>query len=137
MNATEAHVESRIEQLLEVLKNDLMQMQENMARLDSVRELVIKRDIKSLEKLLEEIKNDAVRFDNQDVQRSIIREQIAAELGVAVELLYQVEGKLCIPVLSIRRRYPEPDVYRAEVAAFHHLQHLFYLVDRNPSHLFC
>ena len=56
MSATELHIESQIEQLLEVLRGDLSQMQENMARLDSVRELVIKRDIIGLEKLLEEIK---------------------------------------------------------------------------------
>src|SRR5674476_1398105 len=57
------------------------------------------------------------------------------ELGIAVELLYQVEGKFCIAVLAIGGSDSQAHIGIPEPAALQHGKHLFHLGDGDARDL--
>jgi hypothetical protein len=79
--------EDKIDEMLTVLDKDIQHMQENLARLNELRSLVIKRDNASLGRLLESIQNDADSYAANEAKRNAIRRQLSAALDCAFDKL--------------------------------------------------
>lgn len=81
MNTLTIETEVLIGQLLSVLRTDIEYLQQNLDRMDRLRELVIKREDHSLNQLLNEIRSRAVEYEVHVNRRILVRSQIGAALG--------------------------------------------------------
>lgn len=85
MNNTLVQIEDKVRELLDVLEKDIEHIGQNLSRLGELRALVVKRDDASLEKLLNRIRTDAQKYEANEMNRKLIREQLAGILGCGCE----------------------------------------------------
>jgi len=85
MKATVIGIEDQVEELLVCLDKDIQHMQENLQKLNEIRELVIKRDDAALGELLESIQSTSDCYRNHELNRKSIRKELAESLGCTIE----------------------------------------------------
>jgi hypothetical protein len=71
-------IEDKVDQLLAVLDNDIRNIEDNLSKLNELRGLVIKRDHVSLQKLLESIQSESNSYKENELERQLLREKLAA-----------------------------------------------------------
>lgn len=81
MESTIHAIEEKVDELLAVLDKDVEQVRTNLAGLDELRSLVVKRDIASLSVLLEEIRKQTAQYSQNESTRQEIRLELALALG--------------------------------------------------------
>lgn len=81
MNSAIIEIEDKVRELLGVLEKDIEHIEQNLARLSELRAFVVKRDNASLEELLGRIRADAQKYEANETNRELIREQLAGILG--------------------------------------------------------
>ncbi len=69
--------EKRVNDLLDVLRDDIWQMEQNIQKLKRLQVLVIKRDTASLEKMLEEIRIASDQCTDNEFKRRTARDEVA------------------------------------------------------------
>lgn len=74
-------LETRIAALLDVLEADIRHLEYTLARLDTLRSLLIKREEAALHQLLEEIRRQAEAYEANEQERQQLRRDLAADLG--------------------------------------------------------
>lgn len=67
----------RVNELLDVLRDDIGRMERNVQKLKRLQVLVIKRDIASLEKMLNEIKTESDDYTDNEQRRKSARAELA------------------------------------------------------------
>ncbi len=85
MNNTVVQIEDKVRELLDVLEKDIEHIEQNLSRLSELRALVVKRDNASLEELLNRIRADVQEYEANEMNRKLIREQLAGILGCECE----------------------------------------------------
>lgn len=96
MKTAPIKIEDKVDKLLAVLDSDILHMQESLSRLNKMRSFVVKRDDTSLAKLLEGIQNESKNYKNNELNRRLIRKDLAIVLGCAAEqiTLSRLENEL-------------------------------------------
>ena len=96
MKTAAIEIEDKIEQLLVVLDRDIRHIQENISILNQLRHLVIKRDDVSLRKLLESIQYGSNGYQDNELKRQSLREELAIVLDCSFEqmTLSRLEAEL-------------------------------------------
>ena len=97
MNATSASIEDKVDRLLVYLDQDVQHMQESLQRLDEIRRLVIKRDEAALGKLLENIQAASDDHRNHELNRKLLRKELAESLGCDIEQMTLSALESCLP----------------------------------------
>lgn len=92
----DVQIEECIRQLLDVLDNDIEYIEENIARLNELRSLVIKQDIDALNRLLANIRTGSKTHENNEFRRQAIRKKLAALCNCPMEeiTLTRIEAQL-------------------------------------------
>ena len=106
MNMMSSAVETRVEQLLVVLDEDIRHLETTLSQLDTVRGLLVRRDDTALEQLLGEIRGRTETHAANERERQALR----AELAVMLECN---TGRFTLSTLE--SKLPEPQ--RAAVAS--------------------
>jgi len=78
---TTSAVESKVEQLLGVLDEDIRHLETTLAQLDALRGLLIKRDDVALDQLLGEIRARTETYAANEQMRQVLRADLALALG--------------------------------------------------------
>ena len=96
MKTATIEIESKVDQLVGVLDEDIRYIQENLSRLNELRSLVVKRDDTSLRKLLESIQSDLNSYKDNELKRRLLRKElaIAFECGFEQMTLSRLEVEL-------------------------------------------
>ncbi len=74
-------IESKVNELLDVLDVDIEHIQESLSRLNELRGLIVKRDERAMGELLESIQTESGVYVNSDSKRQSIRKELAGFLG--------------------------------------------------------
>lgn len=131
-------VESKVEELLACLDNDVRHIEQNLSQLNELRRLVIKRDDAALGELLENIQAQSDRHKSQDQRRQSIRRDLAGALGCDVgqmtlsalqqklpeakrEQLNEVRTKLKSLVAELRKEYRSTVLLLSECSRLNNL----------------
>jgi len=96
MKASASTIESKVEQLLAVLEEDIRHIKDSLLQLNDLRSLVIKRDDASLSRLLATISAKASCYAANESLCQSLRKDLANALGWDVEqvTLSRLEGAL-------------------------------------------
>lgn len=78
---TSSAVETRVEQLLAVLDEDIRHLETTLSQLDALRGLLIKRDDAALDRLLGEIRGRTEAYAANERMRQMLRADLALMLG--------------------------------------------------------
>lgn len=81
MKTTPIEIRIKVDQLLVILEAQTQRMQTNLARLDELRALVVKRDETSLRKLLNIIQSESGDFNGDELKRELLRTELASIFG--------------------------------------------------------
>jgi thiamine pyrophosphate-dependent acetolactate synthase large subunit-like protein len=84
---TTSVVESKVEQLLGVLDEDIRHLETTLAQLDALRGLLIKRDDAALDQLLGEIRARTETYAANERMRQVLRADLALALGCGMSRL--------------------------------------------------
>jgi len=74
-------IQTQVTALLDVLDEDIRHVEDTLVRLDTLRELLIKRDNDALEKLLVETRKQSENYVATELRRQGVRRDLAKELG--------------------------------------------------------
>ncbi len=85
MNTITIEIESKIDDLLIVLDEDIEQIKRNLDILDQLRSLVIKHDESSLRELLENIRSRPNSYKENELKRQSLRKDLSLALGCDIE----------------------------------------------------
>ena len=85
MNTITIEIESKIDDLLIVLDEDIEQIKRNLDILDQLRSLVIKHDESSLRELLENIRSRPNSYKENELKRQSLRKDLSLALGCDTE----------------------------------------------------
>ena len=77
--------ERYMEQLRTVLDRDIVQLEQNIARLNTLRSLLVKQDKDALQRLLETIRTESGAGRDNEKDRQRLREQLAGLFGCSPE----------------------------------------------------
>ncbi len=99
MNTLPLRTEELMDQLLAVLDVDIQHLEDSIALLDRLRELVIKQDNESLGQLLNTIQSKTTVYRNNELKRQALRRELALLLGcdMATATLSRLEAELTGP----------------------------------------
>lgn len=109
MRSMATNVELQINELLGVLDGDIQYLNANLALLDELRSLVVKRDEAQLCRLLEKVQKQPESNHNIESKRTSIRIKLAETLGwdltnVTLSKLETVAGSSQRPLLSEKKK---------------------------------
>ncbi len=84
MRTIGSEIEEKVDELLVCLETDARHIRENLAHLNDLRSLVIRRDDAALSKLLERIQAKSGKYEQHESKRQSIRRDLANMLGCEV-----------------------------------------------------
>jgi len=87
MNTPEPILNSKINELIEVLDKDIQYLNQSLAHLDNLRQFVIKRDDRALASLLQTIQTEAAEYAGNETKRRQIRKDLAETLRCSANQL--------------------------------------------------
>ncbi len=82
---TASAVETKVEQLLAVLDEDIRHLETTLVQLDALRGLLIRRDDPALEQLLGEIRSRTDAYAANEQTRQVLRADLALALGFGAD----------------------------------------------------
>jgi hypothetical protein len=129
---------SRVERLMVVLDKDIQHIQDSLSTLEQLRSLLIKRDDAAMDKLLENIRADLDSYAANDLERRLVRKELASVLGFSIEqmTLSKLEAvltgderiqvadkkrKLTALISELRKEYLSTALLLSECARFNNL----------------